>query len=46
MVAIRELEEDAKSYASEAIRMDSKGAHGLAIHKGLKRFLIHRLGRG
>lgn len=30
-VAARELEEDAKKYASEAIRMDSQGAHGMAI---------------
>lgn len=30
-VAARELEEDAKNYASEAIRMDSQGAQGLAI---------------
>lgn len=31
MVAARELEEDAKNYASEAIRTDSQGAQGLAI---------------
>src|SRR3989441_7255703 len=31
VVAARELEEDAKKYASEAIRMDSQGAHGMAI---------------
>lgn len=30
-IAARELEEDAKNYASEAIRMDSQGAQGLAI---------------
>ncbi len=31
MVAARELEEDARKYASEAIRLDSQGAHGMAI---------------
>lgn len=31
MVAARELEEDAKKYAAEAIRLDSQGAHGMAI---------------
>src|SRR5712691_4821625 len=31
VVAARELEEDARKYASEAIRMDSQGAHGMAI---------------
>ena len=31
VVAARELEEDARKYASEAIRLDSQGAHGMAI---------------
>ncbi|MEM3382959.1 MAG: AAA family ATPase [Nitrososphaerales archaeon] len=31
MVAARELEEAAGKYASEAIRLDSQGAHGMAI---------------
>ena len=31
MVAARELEDDAKKYAAEAIRLDSQGAHGMAI---------------
>ena len=31
MVAAKELEDDAKKYASEAIRLDSQGAHGMAI---------------
>jgi SpoVK/Ycf46/Vps4 family AAA+-type ATPase len=31
VVAARELEEDAKKYAAEAIRLDSQGAHGMAI---------------
>lgn len=31
IVAARELEEDAKRYAAEAIRLDSQGAHGMAI---------------
>ena len=31
VVAAKELEEDAKKYASEAIRLDSQGAHGMAI---------------
>jgi SpoVK/Ycf46/Vps4 family AAA+-type ATPase len=31
VVAARELEDDAKKYASEAIRLDSQGAHGMAI---------------
>jgi SpoVK/Ycf46/Vps4 family AAA+-type ATPase len=31
VVAARELEEDARKYASEAIRFDSQGAHGMAI---------------
>ncbi|MEM3437656.1 MAG: AAA family ATPase [Nitrososphaerales archaeon] len=31
MVAARELEEAASKYASEAIRLDSQGAHGMAI---------------
>lgn len=31
VIAARELEEDAKRYASEAIRLDSQGAHGMAI---------------
>ena len=31
VVAAKELEDDAKKYASEAIRMDSQGAHGMAI---------------
>jgi SpoVK/Ycf46/Vps4 family AAA+-type ATPase len=31
VVAARELEEDARKYAAEAIRMDSQGAHGMAI---------------
>jgi len=30
-VAAKELEDDAKKYASEAIRLDSQGAHGMAI---------------
>src|SRR5450759_5236493 len=30
-VAARELEEDARKYAGEAIRFDSQGAHGTAI---------------
>ncbi|HUI86899.1 MAG TPA: AAA family ATPase [Nitrososphaerales archaeon] len=30
-MAARELEDDAKKYASEAIRLDSQGAHGMAI---------------
>ena len=28
VVAAKELEDDAKKYASEAIRLDSQGAHG------------------
>jgi SpoVK/Ycf46/Vps4 family AAA+-type ATPase len=31
VVAARELEEDARKYAGEAIRLDSQGAHGMAI---------------
>ena len=31
VVAAKELEDDAKKYASEAIRLDSQGAHGMAI---------------
>jgi SpoVK/Ycf46/Vps4 family AAA+-type ATPase len=31
IVAARELEEDARKYAGEAIRLDSQGAHGMAI---------------
>jgi SpoVK/Ycf46/Vps4 family AAA+-type ATPase len=31
VVAARELEDDAKKYAAEAIRLDSQGAHGMAI---------------
>ena len=31
VVAAKELEGDAKKYASEAIRLDSQGAHGMAI---------------
>lgn len=31
MVAAKELEEAAGRYASEAIRLDSQGAHGMAI---------------
>ena len=31
VVATKELEDDAKKYASEAIRLDSQGAHGMAI---------------
>ena len=31
VVAAKELEDDAKRYASEAIRLDSQGAHGMAI---------------
>ena len=31
VVAAQELEDDAKKYASEAIRLDSQGAHGMAI---------------
>ncbi len=31
VVAARELEEDARKYAAEAIRMDSQGAHGMAV---------------
>jgi hypothetical protein len=31
IVAARELEEDARKYAAEAIRHDSQGAHGMAI---------------
>ncbi len=31
LVAAKELEDDAKRYASEAIRLDSQGAHGMAI---------------
>ena len=31
IVAAKELEDDAKKYASEAIRLDSQGAHGMAI---------------
>ncbi len=31
VIAARELEEDARKYASEAIRLDSQGAHGMAI---------------
>ena len=31
VVAAKELEDDAKKYAAEAIRLDSQGAHGMAI---------------
>jgi SpoVK/Ycf46/Vps4 family AAA+-type ATPase len=31
VVAAKELEDDAKKYASEAIRLDSQGAHGMAV---------------
>jgi SpoVK/Ycf46/Vps4 family AAA+-type ATPase len=31
VVAAKELEDDAKRYANEAIRLDSQGAHGMAI---------------
>ena len=31
VVAAKELEDDAKKYASEAIRLDSQGAYGMAI---------------
>ena len=31
VIAAKELEDDAKKYASEAIRLDSQGAHGMAI---------------
>ena len=31
VVAAKELEDDAKKYASEAIRLDSQGAHGMDI---------------
>lgn len=31
VAAAKELEEDARRYASEAIRLDSQGAHGMAI---------------
>jgi len=31
VVAARELEEDARKYAGDAIRLDSQGAHGMAI---------------
>jgi len=31
LVAAKELEDDAKRYASEAIRLDSQGAHGMAV---------------
>ena len=31
VVAAKELEDDAKKYESEAIRLDSQGAHGMAI---------------
>src|ERR1700756_4373644 len=36
VVAARELEEDARKYAGEAIRLDSQGAHGMAIQSHQK----------